>query len=160
MLDENGTMFTMNNEKIFLKYLGPLLKPADLKDVISDVWTASYYLNYIPLPNGKFEKNIENVILWNMMDQLKNRGIENWENDLTIGTNHADEWSNPSKLCSEIFLDDSTTHYVSAEFYSEPELNITEIIIDNLRPVECQKWFQIPNDVNFENGIMVFKYND
>ncbi|MCH9659115.1 hypothetical protein K0U27_10610 [archaeon] len=123
-------------------------------------WTASYYLNHIPLPNGKFEENLENVILWNMMDQLESRGIENWKNDLTIGTNHADRWSNPSKLCSKIFLEDEREVYVSAEFYSEPELNITEIIIDDSKPDRCQKWFWIPNDVNFENGIMVFKYND
>ena len=127
---------------------------------IEKKWTASYYLNHVPLPNGEFERNIEKVILWNMMDQLESHGIENWENDLTIGTNHANEWSNPSKLCSKIFLDDSTTHYVSAEFYSKPELNITEIIIDDSKPDNCQKWFWIPNDVNFENDIMVFRYND
>ena len=98
-------------------------------------WTASYYLNHIPLPNGKFEKNIENVILWNMMDQLESHGIVNWGNDPDTG-DHTDEgWMNPSKMCSKIFLDDNTTHYVSAEFYSEPELNITEIVIDVPKPV-------------------------
>ena len=160
MLDENGAMFTMNNEKIFLKYLGPLLKSADLKDVISDVWTASYYLNHIPLPNGKFEENIENVILWNMMDQLKNHGIENWKNDPNTGSHTDEGWMNPSKMCSKIFVEDEREVYVSAKFYSEPELNITEIIIDDSKPEDCQKWFWIPNDVNFENGIMVYKYND
>ena len=163
MLDENGTMFAMNGEKMFLKYLGPLLNSGNLDDATTHAekrWTASYYLNHIPLPNGKFEKNIENVILWNMMDELKKHGIENWKNDPDTG-DHTDEgWMNPSKMCSKIFLDDNTTHYVSAEFYSEPELKITEIIIDDSKPEGCQKWFWIPNDVNFENGIMVYKYDN
>jgi len=133
-------------------------KQADIP--IEKGWTASHYLNHMPLPNGKFEKNIEKVILWNMMDELKNHGIENWKNDPNAGSHTDEGWMNPSKMCSKIFLEGRNEVYVSAEFYSEPELNITGIIIDDSKPTDCQKWFWIPSDTNFENGIMVFKYAD
>ena len=163
ILDENGIMFTMNNEKMFLKYLGPLLKSADLYDATTHEekrWTVSQYLNHLPLPNGKFEKNIEKIILWNMIDELEKHGIKNWRNDPDTGAHTDEGWMNPSKMCSKIFLEDKTELYVSAIFYSEPKLNITEIIIDDSKPAECQKWFWIPNDVTFENSIMVYKYDD
>ena len=161
MLDENGIMFTMNNEKLFLKYLGPLLKSENLDDATAHTekrWTASQYLNHLPLLNGEFEKNLEKVILWNMMDELEKHGIENWRNDPDINSNTDEGWMNPSKMCSKIFLEDNTEHHVSAEFYSEPELNITGIIIDNLRPEGCQKWFWIPYEIKFENGKRVYEY--
>ena len=162
MLDENGIMFTLNNQKMFLKYLGPLLKSENLDKTTAThaekKWTTSYYLNYLPLPNGKFEENIEKIILWNMLDELEEHGIENWRNDPGIGAYTDEGWLNPSKMCSKIFLEDDTEHYVSAEFYSEPELNITEIIIENLRPERCQKWFWIPYEIKFENGDMIYEY--
>ncbi|MCH9659094.1 hypothetical protein K0U27_10505 [archaeon] len=164
MLDENGIMFTMNNEKLFLKYLGPLLKSENLDETTAThaekKWTASQYLNYLPLPNGKFEKNLEKIVLWNMMDELEKYRIGNWRNDPDTGAHTDEGWMNPSKMCSKIFLEDSTELYVSSKFYSEPELNITEIVIDDSKPEDCQKWFWIPNDVSFENGIMVYKYDD
>ena len=163
MQEKKGIMFTMNGEKLFLKYFGPLLKSGNLVDATIHAekrWTASYYLNHIPLPNGKFEENLEKVIPWNMMDELKKQGIENWRNDPDTGSHTDEGWMNPSKMCSKIFLEDKRKVYVSAKFYSEPELNITEIVIDDAEPEDCQKWFWIPSDVIFENGIMVYKYDD
>ena len=127
------------------------------KIINNNEWTASYYLNYLPLPNGEFEKNTEKVILWNMLDELEKHGIENWRNDPDIGENTDEGWINPSKLCSKILLeekeDDSKELYVSAAFYSEPELNITEIVIDDLKPTSCQKWFPIPYEIKFEDVV-------
>ena len=123
---------------------------------MSITWTKDLFLG--PLPNGEFEENTEKVILWNMLDQLEKHGIENWRNDPDTGAHTDEGWMNPSKMCSKIFLEDGTGHFVSAEFYSEPELNITKIIIDDLRPADCQKWFWIPYEIKFENGIMVYKY--
>ena len=125
---------------------------------IKNEWTASYYLNFLPLQNGEFEKNFEKVILWNMLDQLENHGIENWRNDSDTGPHTDEGWLNPSKMCSKIFLEDGTEHFVSAEFYSQPELNITKIIIDDLSPADCQKWFPIPYEIRFEDGVMVYEY--
>lgn len=127
---------------------------------IEKKWTTSNYPSKIPLPNEKFDENIENVILWNMMNKLEKQEFKNWRNDPNTGSHTGDGWMNPSKLCSKIFLEDNTELYVSTKFYSEPELNITEIKIDDSRPTDCQKWFWIPYDVIFENGIMVFKYDD
>ena len=118
----------------------------------SNEWTASYYPSKIPLPNGKFDDNLERVILWNMLKELETKNIQNWENDSSIGANTDEGWTNPSKLCSKILLDKDNNKelYVSAAFHTEPELNISEIIIDDLKPTSCQKWFPIPYEIRFE----------
>ena len=128
--------------------------------IFAEKESKSQFPSRIPLPSGEFDENLENVILWNIVNELKRNEITYWQNDPSIGTNYADGWSNPSNLCSRIFLDDMADPlYVSASFYSEPELDITEITIDKSNPVDCQKWFHIPNVIEFKNEEVAHIFN-
>jgi len=123
-------------------------------------WSASYYPNKRPLPNGTFDYNLENVIPWLMMQELETRGIENWKNDPSTGAHTDEGWSNPSKMCSSLFVDGETKLYISTSFYSEPELTINEIIIDDSKPLDCQKWFGIPYGVDSKTGNLLYVYDE
>jgi len=123
-------------------------------------WPASYYPNKRPLPNGTFDDNLENVIPWLMMQELETRGIENWKNDPSTGAHTDEGWSNPSKMCSSLFVDGETKLYISTSFYSEPELTINEIIIDDSKPLDCQKWFGIPYGVDSKTGNLLYVYDE
>jgi hypothetical protein len=123
-------------------------------------WSASYYPNKRPLPNGTFDDNLENVIPWLMMQELETRGIENWKNDPSTGAHTDEGWSNPSKMCSSLFVDGETKLYISTSFYSEPELTINEIIIDDSKPLDCQKWFGIPYGVDSKTGNLLYVYDE
>ena len=61
MLDENGIMFTMNNEKLFLKYLGPLLELENLDTITSQHF--SNERNVFSLPFGMTSEEFENQTL-------------------------------------------------------------------------------------------------
>ena len=123
-------------------------------------WSASYYPNKRPLPNGTFDYNLENVIPWLMMQELETRGIENWKNDPSTGAHTDEGWSNPSKMCSSLFVDGETKLYISTSFYSEPELTINEIIINDSKPLDCQKWFGIPYGVDSKTGNLLYVYDE
>jgi len=87
-----------------------------------------------------------------MMKELEKHGIENWENDPSSAAHTDEGWLNPSKMCSSLFVDGETKLYISTSFYSEPELTVSEIIIDDSKPMDCQKWFWVPYGVNSKTG--------
>jgi len=118
------------------------------------------YPNKRPLPNGTFDNNLENVIPWLMMQELEKQGIKNWKNDPTTSSHTDEGWLNPSKMCSSLFLDDETKLYISTSFYSEPELTVSEIIIDDSKPTNCQKWFWVPYGVDSKTGNLLYAYDE
>jgi len=122
--------------------------------------SASYYPNKRPLPNGTFDDNLENVIPWLMMQELETHGIENWKNDPSTRAHTDEGWLNPSKMCSSLFVDGETKLYISTSFYSEPELTVSEIIIDDSKPMDCQKWFWIPYGVDSKTGNLLYGYDE
>ena len=127
---------------------------------IENEWTTSYFPNKRSLPNGTFDTNLENVVPWLMMQELEQHGIKNWKNDLSTGPHTDEGWHNPSKMCSSLFVDVKTKLYISSTFYSEPELFISEIIIDDSRPTDCQKWFTVPYGVDSKTGYLLYDYNE
>jgi len=122
--------------------------------------TPLYYPNKRPLPNGTFDDNLENVIPWLMMQELETQGIENWKNDPSTDAHTDEGWLNPSKMCSSLFVDGETKLYISTSFYSEPELTVSEIIIDDSKPMDCQKWFWIPYGVDSKTGNLLYVYDE
>jgi len=125
---------------------------------IENEWTTSHYPNKRPLPNGTFDTNLENVVPWLMMQELEQRGVKNWKNDPSIGVHTDEGWSNPSKMCFSLFVDVKTKLYISSTFYSEPKLFISEIIIDDSKPTDCQKWFTVPYGVDSKTGYLLYDY--
>ncbi|MDH5463481.1 MAG: hypothetical protein OEW49_04150 [Nitrosopumilus sp.] len=127
---------------------------------IENKWTASYYPSKRPLPNGEFDVNLENVVPWLIMQELEQGGVKNWKNDPSTGAHTDEGWSNPSKMCSSLVVDVKTRLYVSSTFYSEPELFVSEIVIDDLKPTDCQKWFSVPYGVDSETGNLLYDHDE
>ena len=127
-----------------------------INDKIENGWIVSQYPNEIPLPDGTFDKNLENVIPWLMMKELEQHGIVNWENDPSTRAHTDEGWSNPSKICSGLFFKDETKLYISTTFYYIPELVVTGILIEDSKPMDCQKWFWVPYEIDSETGYLVY----